>query len=194
MSVLGFMGKLLLIGGLLIAAVVALVVFAAFKKPKSTASLKASNAKARDVSPLLRQGGSDLTELRRMTAKVRDKEIRALGEAVAQRAGQIIDELKKQPEEARKLSQFFNYYLPTLGKIIGKFAQLEQSGAVAENVRENTEKCLRDLNTALDKQHAELFKNDILDLSVEMAALTMTCKRDGLISDEELKLQMRETP
>ena len=194
MSVLGFLGKLALIGGGLLLVLVAVVVFFAFKKPKSTAAVKAANAKARDITPLLRQGGTDLTELKRMTARVKDAEIRGLGDAVAKRADMILQELKKQPGEAAKLSQFFNYYLPTLGKIIGKYAQLEQSGVVADNVRENTEKCLRDLCTALEKQHTELFKNDILDLSVEMAALTMTCQRDGLISGEELKLQMREMP
>ena len=194
MSVLGFLGKLLGIGAVLLLALVAVVVFFAFKKPKSTAAVKAETAKARDISPLLRQGGSDLTELRRMCARVKDAEIRALGDAVAKRADSIIQELKKQPDEAKKLSQFFNYYLPTLGKIIGKYAELEQSGVVADNVRENTAKCLGDLRTALEKQHTELFKNDILDLSVEMAALTMTCKRDGLINDEELKLQVKETP
>ena len=194
MSVLGFLGKLLLIGGGLLLALVAVVVYFAFKKPKSTAGIQAETAKARDVSPLLRQGGGDLTELKRMTAKVKDAEIRGLGEAVARRADLILQELKKQPGEAAKLSQFFNYYLPTLGKIIGKYAQLEQSGVVAENVRENTGKCLRDLCAALEKQHTELFKNDILDLSVELAALTMTCQRAGLISGEELKLQMREMP
>lgn len=194
MSILGFLGKLAGIGAILLLLLVAVVVYFAFKKPKSTASVKAANAKARDISPLLRQGGSDLTELKRMTARVQDAEIRALAGSVGKRADQIMQELKKQPEEARKLSQFFHYYLPTLGKIIGKYAELERSGAVAENVRANTEKCLRDLSGALDKQHAELFKNDILDLSVEMAALTMTCKRDGLINDEELKLQVKETP
>jgi len=186
MSVLGFLGKLALIGGGLLLAVVAVVVFFAFKKPKTAPTAPAA--------PVLRQGNSDLTELKRMTARVKNPAIRAQGEAVAAQAEKILQELKKQPEEAKKLSQFFNYYLPTLGKIIGKYAQLEQSGVVAENVRENTEKCLRDLCTALEKQHAELFKNDILDLSVEMAALTMTCQRDGLISGEELKLQMRELP
>ena len=194
MSVLGFLGKLLLIGGALGLALVAVVVFFAFKKPKSTAAIQAESAGARDIGPLLRQGGSDLTELKRMAAKVKDAEIRALGDAVAKRADKIMQELRRQPGEAAKLSQVFNYYLPTLGKILGKYAELEQSGVVAENVRENTAKCLRDLAGALEKQHAELFKNDILDLSVEMAALTMTCQRDGLISGEELKLQMREMP
>ena len=192
MNVLGFLGKLLLIGGALLLALVAVVIYFAFKKPKSAAAVQAETAKAGNVSPLLRQGGSDLTELKRMTAKVKDAEIRALGETVAKRADMILQEVKKQPAEAPKLSQFFNYYLPTLGKIIGKYAQLEQSGVVAENVRENTAKCLRDLCAALEKQHAELFKNDILDLSVEMAALTMTCQRDGLLRGEEL--QMRELP
>ncbi|MBE6969115.1 MAG: hypothetical protein E7442_03200 [Ruminococcaceae bacterium] len=186
MSVLGFLGKLLLIGGALLLALVAVVLYFAFKKPKD-AAVPASQ-------PAVQQGNRDLTELKRMTAKVKDAEIRALGDAVAKRADLIMQELKKQPEEAKKLSQFFNYYLPTLGKILGKYAELEQSGVVAENVRENTEKCLRDLCAALEKQHTELFKNDILDLSVEMAALTMTCQRDGLISGEELKLQMREMP
>lgn len=190
MSVLGFLGKIALIGGGLLLALVAVVVYFAFKKPKASAGIQPAN----DIKPLLRQGGSDLTELKRMSARVKDAEIRALGEAVAGQADRILQELRKQPGEAAKLSQFFNYYLPTLGKILGKYAELEQSGVVAENVRENTAKCLRDLAGALEKQHTELFKNDILDLSVEMAALTMTCQRDGLIRGEELKLQMREMP
>ncbi|MBQ2896356.1 MAG: 5-bromo-4-chloroindolyl phosphate hydrolysis family protein, partial [Oscillospiraceae bacterium] len=128
MSVLGFLGKLLGIGAVLLAVLVAVVIYFAFKKPgKAPAADK--------VTPLVRQGGADLTELKRMTTKVKDAEIRALGEAVAARAEAIIRELKKQPEEAKKLSQFFNYYLPTLGKILGKYAQLEASGAVADNVR-----------------------------------------------------------
>ena len=37
---------------------------------------------------------------------------------------------------------------------------------------------------AMEKQYNGLFDDDKLDLSVDMEALTLACKRDGLLEDE----------
>ena len=38
----------------------------------------------------------------------------------------------------------------------------------------------------MDKQYENLFQSDFLDMTVEMEAMTMACKRDGLLTEEEL--------
>ena len=46
------------------------------------------------------------------------------------------------------------------------------------------EKYLQDIKKAMEKQYENLYDDDKLDLSVEMDAMTMAAKSDGLISDE----------
>ena len=51
-----------------------------------------------------------------------------------------------------------------------------------------------DIKTALEKQHANLFEDDMLDLSVEMEALKVNCKRDGLLADEDFNTSEETIP
>jgi len=37
----------------------------------------------------------------------------------------------------------------------------------------------------MEKQYSSLFDDDKLDLTVDMEALTLACKRDGLLDEEE---------
>ena len=41
--------------------------------------------------------------------------------------------------------------------------------------------CLENIKSAMDKQYQNLFEDDKLDLTVEMEALALACKRDGLL-------------
>ena len=41
----------------------------------------------------------------------------------------------------------------------------------------------------MDKQYKSLFEDDMLDMSVEMEAMKMAMKRDGLISDDETEVK-----
>ena len=45
----------------------------------------------------------------------------------------------------------------------------------------------------MDKQYANLFEDDKLDMSVEMEAMTLACKRDGLIEDTVSAVQQGES-
>lgn len=44
--------------------------------------------------------------------------------------------------------------------------------------------CLGNIKSAMDKQYQNLFEDDKLDLTVEMEALTLACKRDGLLDSD----------
>ncbi len=52
---------------------------------------------------------------------------------------------------------------------------------------------LKDVDKALDKFYQKLFEDEKLDLTVEMEAMTMAVKRDGLITDDELRQELSAT-
>ena len=46
---------------------------------------------------------------------------------------------------------------------------------------------LDDMKIAFEKQYKSLFSGDMLDLTVEIEAMTIACKRDGLLSEEDFE-------
>jgi len=176
------------IAALGMAALVAAVLFFALRKPKKTVKQQI----AENAAAILQNGRSGLMELRRLGMRVRHQQIRQLNEEICGVAGKILKTLKEQPEDIPRTHQFFDYYLPTLGKILTKYVRLEESGVPADSITESAVSCLGDIRTALEKQYANLFENDMLDLSVEMEVLTQICKRDGLLSEEDFRLPDNE--
>ena len=181
----------LILGGIAalgVAALVAVVLWFAFRKPKKTVKQQI----AENTAAILQNGRSGLMELRRLGMRIRHQQIRRLNEEICGVADKIIRTLKEQPEDIPRIHQFIDYYLPTLGKILTKYVRLEESGVPADSITESVVSCLGDIRTAMEKQYANLFENDILDLSVEMEVLTQICKRDGLLPEEDFRLPDNE--
>lgn len=181
---------LLVIGGVVVALIVilvAVVIYLAFRKPKGKDSILGTE----DISAVLSKGRSNLMELRRMGMRVKHPQIRKLNEEICDTADKILRTLKEQPEDIPSVRRFLNYYLPTLGSILLKYVRLEESGVPAEHITERTISCLGDIKSAMGKQYTNLFDDDMLDLSAEMEALTLVCRRDGLLEKESLQLQDR---
>ena len=69
-------------------------------------------------------------------------------------------------------------------KLLPVAVRVEESGSMTEELSDNTVTHLGEIKKAMEKQYDSLFDNDKLDLSVDMEALTLACKRDGLLEDE----------
>ena len=180
----GILKAFLGIAVLAVIIVVVAVIYFAFRKSDTK---EADDAKAKDNAQLSK-GRTNLMELRNIGMRIKNSEVRKLNEEICKTVDKIFTTLKKQPEDIRKLRQFFNYYLPTLTNILKKFLAIEESGVPADDIVQSTISCLGDIKKATEKQYAALFDNDILDMSVEMEALTVACKRDGLLTDEDFKI------
>jgi len=166
--------------------IVVAVIYFAFRKSDAK---EAESAKTKDNSQLAK-GRRSLMELRNIGLCIKNSEVRTLNEDICKTVDKILSTLKKQPEDIKKLRQFFNYYLPTLTNILKKFVAIEESGVPAENIVQSTISCLGDIKKATEKQYTALFDNDMLDMSVEMEALTIACKRDGLLTDSDFKTEL----
>ena len=173
--------------GIVAAGVVLLVILVIYFAFRKSDAKTAENAKTKENAQLAK-GRSNLMELRNLGLRVKNSEVRKLNEDICKNVDKILATLKKQPEDTQKLRQFFNYYLPTLTTILKKYVTIEESGVPAEDMVKSTISCLGDIKKATEKQYAALFDNDLLDMSVEMEALTIACKRDGLLTDKDFNI------
>jgi hypothetical protein len=123
--------------------------------------------------------------------KIKHPEIRKVSESICSIIDKILRTLKEQPGDVPRVGRFFYYYLPTLQSILTKYTRLESTDIPAEDTAEKTLSCLKDMESAMEKQYLNLFEDDKLDLSVEMAVMTQICKRDGLLADD---YQIPEAP
>ena len=138
---------------------------------------------------ILTKGRTNLLELRMIINKIKDPEIRDMSREICDINEKILKTLRQKPEKIPQVRQFLNYYLPTLGEILVKYERIEKSGVPAKQSEEKVEKYLADIKKAMEKQYENLYEDDKLDLSVEMEAMTMAAKSDGLISDENYKVE-----
>lgn len=173
----------LILGGVAalgVAALVVAVLFFAFRKPKKAPERHISE----NTVSALQKGRTQLIDIQRLAIKIKHQEIRKVSESICSLIDKILHTLKEQPGDVPRVGSFFHYYLPTLQSILTKYIRLETHGIPAEDTAEKTLSCLKDMESAMEKQYLNLFEDDKLDLSVEMAVMTQMCKRDGLLADD----------
>lgn len=187
------LGRLLLLGGGLIgfgivALVIALIVYS-LKGDGSSTSVKSA-----DLSPeqteLINNGKSKVVTIRSNLGKVHDSEIRETGYSICRTCDRIFKALTEQPKSITSARQFLTYYLPTINLILEKYEKVERSGTDSGKMTDKVRNYLNDVDKALKKFYTNLFEDEKLDLTVEMEAMTMAVKRDGLITDDELRQEL----
>ena len=168
------------IAAALIVLLVAVVVYAAFRKPKQTPERERAEAQ----EAILKKARASMMDLRTASLRVKNQQVQSSAQRICATLDQILRELKNQPEDIAKARSFLNHSLPMLSGILHKYVRLEQSGAPNADVTEQTLRCLRDLETAAQKQYQNLFENDIVDITAEMEVLTQLCRKNGLLPEK----------
>ena len=177
-----------------IAAIVALIVISVVLAVRSSSGNTGKDKKNKasldaEQLAILSKGRENLMELRRLVMRVKNLEVHHKANEICNVADKILQTLKQKPEKIQTTRQFFNYYLPTLGEILSKYQRIEASGVPHEEMTNKVNSYLVDIKRAMDKQYENLFADDMLDMTVEMEAMKMAVKRDGLISDESVEIK-----
>jgi len=180
----GLANLLLIVGGILLALIVLLVVLVIYFSRKGNEKI----ADGSDIS-VHAEGRAHLMELRRLTVRIKDKEIQSICNDICKSLERILRTVKEKKSTGSSVRKFQNYYLPTIRKIVQKYAEIEESSIPAESTKASTLECLTTAYSALQELYEGIFDGDMLDLSVEMEALTLACKRDGLLDDENFQLK-----
>lgn len=175
--------------GFLIGAIVAVVALSigaiALGRSGSNAEIRkrlADGGMSPEQANTLREAEKQLRECRKLVYDVRNEEVRLEAKDAIDKADRLVDALKVQPEEIRRVNQLFIYYVPTMPVILRKFLSLELSGTLAEDdeMISKTKEHLSEMAHAFDLMHDNLYKDEVLDLTVEVEAMQMALKREGL--------------
>ena len=172
---------------------VVILIFALHKPSGGAAEQKEPKPDlSKENEALLTQARSNLAQLRAMAARIRSPQIRAKCTPICDTAGKILKALREQPEDIPTVRKFFNYYLPTLGKILTKYEYLERSHAPLEEMNEKVSGYLDQIQSAMERQYANLFEDDLLDMTAEMQTMTAVCRKDGLLTDDGIDAEGRD--
>lgn len=184
---LGGVARLILRAALIAAIAVALLVIVvlvfALRSSKEERQETQKTGLSKDNEALLAKGRSNLAQLRAMSARIRSAAIRGKANGICASADQILRALRDDPGDIPRVRTFFNYYLPTLGTLLTKYEYLERSRAPLEEMTVKFSDCLDRIQSAMDRQYANLFEDDLLDMTAEMQTMTAVCRRDGLLTD-----------
>ena len=138
-----------------------------------------------EQAAIINKGRADLMNVRRVLVKIHNPEISKAGTDICASLEKLLTALRNKPEKITGCRQFLNYYIPTLAEVLTKYSRLEVSGVVTPD---NTEKVLNfliDFRKASGKEYQSLFDDDKLDMTVDIEAMTIAIKRDGLLDEED---------
>ena len=76
------------------------------------------------------------------------------------------------------------YYLPTVLKMLTNYRKLDERNVTGENsakMKKRVEEAMDVVIGAFEKQHDQLYQNDMLDVTTDIDVLETMLKQDGLI-------------
>ena len=189
-----FLKTLVTIGIIVLMAVIVLsVLIIAFARKASTESVAPASAIQKDApltkeqSDSLNEANSQLTNIRMTLARIQDKEISDAGIKAAASIEKVLQALREKPEKIQTTRQLFNYYLPTMEKVVTKYQRIEASGVDNPEIPDNLKSYFNNIDSAMENLYEGLYDNDKLNVAVDMEAMTMAIKRDGLLDEEDFK-------
>lgn len=101
----------------------------------------------------------------------------------------IIKSVEEEPKKAKKLNNFFDYYLPVLLKIVKRYDEVENQKLVSKDGKEFMEKAdkmIKDTSKSFKTILASLYKSEIMDADADMKVYNMMLKADGIVEDNPI--------
>ena len=187
------------VAGIAVVILIAVIVLIVLLANKAARALKKDDPKPKPEAPqtqtgtsnlppeqaaIINKGRADLLVVRQILARIHNPEISKAGNDICASLDKLLMTLREKPEKIKGCRQFLNYYIPTLAEVLTKYSRLEASGVVTP---ENTEKVLNfliDFRKASGKQYQSLFEDDKLDMTVDIEAMSIAIRRDGLLDDD----------
>ena len=99
----------------------------------------------------------------------------------------IIDVVENNPKKAKKVDNFFDYYLPVLIKIVNRYDEVENKDLTSKegkNFMIKADKMIESTNNAFKTILSSLYQKDLMDVDADMKVYNMMLKADGIVEDE----------
>ncbi len=122
-----------------------------------------------------------IKELSKAADGVRHPKIREQVYHVLLIAKDIIYEHDTGHGKSRNYNQFERYYVPTLTSVVSNYTEVESKGMATAKMQKDVLAYLDSCGDAFTKMYNNMFSGDILKMEVDMEAMDIIMKRDGLL-------------
>ncbi|MBE6017776.1 MAG: hypothetical protein E7233_09270 [Lachnospiraceae bacterium] len=122
-----------------------------------------------------------IKELSKAADGIRHPNIREQVYHVLLIAKDIIYEHDTGHGKSRNYNQFERYYIPTLTSVVSNYAEVESKGMATAKMQKDVLAYLDSCGDAFTKMYNNMFSGDILKMEVDMEAMDIIMKRDGLL-------------
>ena len=184
-ALFGKLPSLVITGGIVMGAllvIVAAIMFISLKNSNDEAKNKAEVAGMDPAdAEVMAQARKELTSLRVLNARIREPEIRNASNEICGIMEKVLSALKTEPSRIGDAQMFLQYYMPTQKSILSKYQQISESGVEHAELKDKVMAHLADIKTATEKQLANVYENDMMDISAEMELMNYSIKEDGLV-------------
>ena len=102
----------------------------------------------------------------------------------------IVDAIKKYPDQIRILDRFTSYYMPTTVKLLESYRDIESKGISTsdiDKVKLDIESTLDTIKLAYDKLLDQISAIDTMDINSDISVLKTMLTQDGLYSEANIR-------
>ncbi len=140
----------------------------------------------RDLYTKLTTAKKQNKEIINLVPKVESADTRKNLSAIHDTVDKIISTIETSPKKAKRIDNFFDYYLPVLIKIVNRYDEVENKRLISKEGKEfmtKADKMIADTKKAFDQILASLYQKDIMDADAEMKVYDLMLKADGIVGD-----------
>ena len=151
---------------------------------------KQYGALSKDIRDVLEKGNEYVEKIREVNHALPEPEITEKLTRLENIISKIFARVKEEPSEARNLSQFMDYYLPTTWKLVAAYQEMEEQPVQGENImnaKKEIKESLDTINDAFETLLDSMFKEQAWDVSTDISVMKSMMKQDGLTGSDFVK-------
>ena len=136
-----------------------------------------------DDCPKLTDIQQKLDTLHTLNEQLPDPQLSAAMTRMEKAGRSIVEAVEANPEKAKQVRRFANYYLPDAVNVLQQYAKLAKQGVRGENaaaIRTEVEHNAASIATAFENQLDALYAAESMDLSADITVLQNMLKGQGL--------------
>ena len=156
-----------------------------------TRKMQALKEKNKPLYDRIAKANKDYSYICSMIPKIEDEKIQKDLTEICETITKILNVIAKNPEKEKSITNFVDYYLPVLVKIIGKYDDIENDKLVSADSKKfmaSSKKLISEVNDSFKKILSNLYQEDIVDADAEMKVFNQMLKSDSF-NESELKVE-----
>lgn len=142
-----------------------------------------SPEEAAELRQMIEEGNSYISKVSELNDLIPGEKVSSQLDRLEGLLNEIFTRVREHPEQMSKMHELMDYYLPTVVKIVGAYAEYDKVSEPGEDIikaKKDIENTLDTINDALSKLLNNLFKDSVWDVTTDAQVLKTVLAQKGL--------------